>query len=160
MADPDGLERVARRYRIVGGPRTGKSSLEELLFGRLWLPGNQAPVTVVVVDVMRGLDADARVALTEALDAEPSHVVVAVNRMDLAGYEYEAFKTVRAQVERAVERVHADPVAIVPVSARFGDNVLRAGDRIDWHPGPTLVALLQAEVARRTVVLAAEALHG
>jgi len=160
MADLGELERSARRYRISGGPRTGKSSIEELLFGRLWLPANRAPATIVVVDAVRGLDADARAALIEAIDAKPSRVAVAVNRMDLAGYEYETFKTVRGQVDFAVAHAGHAPVAAVPVSARFGDNIVRAGDRIDWYAGPTLVELLQAAAARRAVTLAAEALHG
>jgi bifunctional enzyme CysN/CysC len=151
MADLGELERSTRRYRIVGGPRTGKSSIRDLLFGRLWLPANRAPVTLAVVDVTRGLDAEARTALLEALAAGSSQVVVAVNRMDLAGYEYEAYKTVRQQIERAVERTQADPMAIVPVSARFGDNIVHPGNHIDWHAGPTLVDALAAASVRTPV---------
>lgn len=160
MADLGELERSARRYRIAGAPRTGKSAIEELLFGRLWLPANRAPATIVVVDAIRGLDADARGALIEALRTGSSQVVVAVNRMDLAGCEYETFKTVRGQIDFAVAHAGHAPVAVVPVSARFGDNILRAGDRIDWYSGPTLVDLLQVAATCRAVTLAAEALHG
>jgi sulfate adenylyltransferase subunit 1 (EFTu-like GTPase family) len=160
MADLGELERSARRYRIAGGPRTGKSSIEELLFGRLWLPANHATTIIVVVDAVRGLDADARAALLEALRIDASRVVVAVNRMDLAGYEYETFKTVRGQIDFAVAHAGHAAVAVVPVSARFGDNILRTGDRIDWYAGATLVELLQAAAARRMASLAAEALHG
>lgn len=144
------IERGARRYRMDGGHRTGKTSLEERLFGALWLPARDAGAAIVVVDALGGLDADGRTALQRAVADRVSHVIVAVNKMDLAGYEYEAFKTVRAQVAAAAEEVHAGGIAVVPVSARFGDNILERGDRIDWYPGRTLAEFLAAAARERT----------
>jgi sulfate adenylyltransferase subunit 1 (EFTu-like GTPase family) len=69
--------------------------------------------------------------------------------MDLAGYEYEAFKAVRAAIATAAEEAHAGGIAVVPVSARFGDNVLDRGDRIDWYPGGTLLEFLAATARER-----------
>jgi sulfate adenylyltransferase subunit 1 (EFTu-like GTPase family) len=129
---------------MAGGPRAGKTSLEERLFGARWLPGRDAAAAIVVVDALRGLDPAGRAALAALTDERVPHVIVAVNKLDLAGYEYEAFKTVRAQVAAAAEEAHAGGIAVVPVSARFGDNVLDRGDRIDWYPGGTLLEFLVA----------------
>jgi sulfate adenylyltransferase subunit 1 (EFTu-like GTPase family) len=151
MADMGDIERSARRYRIVGGPRTGKTSIEERLFGALWLPSRDATAAIVVVDAIRGLDRAGRDALDQLVATHVPHVIVAVNRMDLAGYEYEPFKTVRAQVAEAAEASHAGGIAVVPVSARLGDNILDRGDRIDWYPGRTLIEFLRAAADRSAV---------
>jgi sulfate adenylyltransferase subunit 1 (EFTu-like GTPase family) len=144
------IERRARRYRLAGSARAGKTALEECLFGQLWIPSRQAAAAVVVVDVLRGVDARAHDAIAGFLDARVPHVIVAVNRMDLAGYEYEAFKSVRAAVAAAADDAHAGGVAVVPVSARLGDNVLERGARIDWYPGRTLAEFLGATLRETT----------
>lgn len=154
MADMGDIERSARRYRISGGPRTGKTSIEERLSGALWLPSpllllsHDAAAEILVVDALRGLDAAGHAALREAVERRVPHLIVAVNKMDLAGYEYEAFKTVRAQVAEAADEADAGGVAVVPVSARFGDNLFDRGDRIDWYPGCTLIELLSSAADR------------
>jgi sulfate adenylyltransferase subunit 1 (EFTu-like GTPase family) len=149
MADLSEFGRGARRYRLAGAPRTGKTSLEERLFGAGWLPRADAHAAIVVVDVLRGLDAASRTRLDALLAARVPRMIVAVNRMDLAGYEYEAFKAVRAAIATAAEEAHAGGIAVVPVSARFGDNVLDRGDRIDWYPGGTLLEFLAATARER-----------
>jgi sulfate adenylyltransferase subunit 1 len=151
MALMGDIERGARRFRIAGARRTGKTAIEERLFGALWLPARDAGAWVVVVDALDGLDPDGRAALERAGAEGVPHVIVAVNKMDLAGYEYETFKTVRAQVAEAAERAHAGGVAVVPVSARWGDNILDRGDRIDWYPGRTLAEVLAAAAREHAV---------
>jgi sulfate adenylyltransferase subunit 1 (EFTu-like GTPase family) len=59
--------------------------------------------------------------------------------MDLAGYEYDAFKAARSVFLRGW---HGPAPLFVPVSARFGDLLLNPGDRIDWYAGPALAELL------------------
>ncbi len=144
MADMGDIRLTLRRYRIAGGVRAGKTALEEMLFGALWLPAQSAPAAIVVVDASRGLDEPGCAALHAAVADRVPFVIVAVNKMDLVGYEYEAFKTVRAQVAAVAASAHAVGIAVVPVSARFGDNVLHRGDRIDWYPGRTLHDFLAA----------------
>jgi sulfate adenylyltransferase subunit 1 (EFTu-like GTPase family) len=151
MADMGELGRSARRYRLSGGPRTGKTSIEERLFQALWLPARDATAQIVVVDALHGIDDTGRAALRHAVERGVPHIIVAVNKMDLAGYEYETFKTVRAQVAEAAAEAHAGGVAVVPVSARFGDNLLDRGDRIDWYPGRTLREFLAATLREHGV---------
>jgi hypothetical protein len=102
--------------------------------------------SVIVVDARTGLDAHARAAIAEAGDARVPHLIVAVNKMDLVGYEYDVFKRVRAEVADAAAEHSAHGIAVVPVSAWFGDNVVSRGDRIDWYPGTTLAEFLAAAV--------------
>jgi sulfate adenylyltransferase subunit 1 (EFTu-like GTPase family) len=99
---------------------------------------------VIVVDARTGLDAQAHGAIAAAGDTHVPHLIVAVNKMDLVGYEYDVFKRVRAEVAEAAAEHSASGVAVVAVSAWFGDNVVSRGDRIDWYPGTTLAEFLAA----------------
>ncbi|MFF4590519.1 GTP-binding protein, partial [Streptomyces sp. NPDC001388] len=72
------------------------------------------------------------------------HVVLAVNKMDLVGYEQDVF-------ERIVEEFAGDAAELglpgftpVPVSALAGDNVVERSARTDWYPGPALLEFLES----------------
>lgn len=103
--------------------------------------GGRPDGALIVVDALRGVTARAAAALDAALQSGIARVIVAVNRMDAAGYEYEVFKSVAAQVAQLTAGA-AQRVSLVPVSAWRGDNVAHRGDNIDWYRGPTLVEFL------------------
>jgi sulfate adenylyltransferase subunit 1 (EFTu-like GTPase family) len=137
-----------------GGPRAAPA------FALYELPARTAPLTlgnieagsvIVVVDALAGLTDDDRRALDAAAGSGQRHVIVAVNRMDLAGFEYEVFKGTRAQVARLAERFGADGVAVVPVTAVDGGNIVAPDSRIDWYDGGTLAELLGIAAFRRPV---------
>ncbi|HEY0044579.1 MAG TPA: adenylyl-sulfate kinase [Allosphingosinicella sp.] len=67
-------------------------------------------------------------------------VVLAVNKMDLAGFDADAF----AAIVEAFGAVDSDFTAI-PLSAAAGDNVVRRSEAMDWYSGPTLLDILEAE---------------
>ncbi|WP_237215642.1 adenylyl-sulfate kinase [Falsiroseomonas oryziterrae] len=71
------------------------------------------------------------------------HVVLAVNKLDLVGYDEAAFaRSVAAWRSFAAPLGFASDVAI-PVSARRGDNVVRRSEATPWYAGPTLLAHLE-----------------
>jgi bifunctional enzyme CysN/CysC len=71
------------------------------------------------------------------------NVIVAINKMDLVGYEEAVFDAREREVEWALERIGFKPRAIVPVSARDGANLREPGPIAAWYRGPTLVAALE-----------------
>ena len=115
------------KYVVWGAPGAGKTSIAE----HIGLP-----------DRFHGDESLAHMVLESQVGARQAgitQVVVAVNKMDLAGYEYEAFKAARPVFLRGW---HGAPPAFVPVSARFGDLLRNLGNRIDWYTGATLDELL------------------
>ena len=71
-------------------------------------------------------------------------LLVAINKMDLVGYEESAFATRAREVTAALSRIGIEPAAIVPVSARDGANLRERGAMPGWYRGPSLVAALEA----------------
>ena len=72
----------------------------------------------------------------------PGRVVVAVDGMEKAGFEYEAFKAERSAFLALNPPDPETEMMFVPVSTHYGDMILKRGDHIDWYDGPTLAEAL------------------
>ena len=71
------------------------------------------------------------------------HVVAAVNKMDLVGYSPEVFAQVSAQFTQLAAQLGLRSVAVIPVSALAGDNVVEPSTAMPWYSGPTLLDYLE-----------------
>jgi len=70
------------------------------------------------------------------------HVVVAIDGLERAGFEYQAFKEMRTAFLELNPPLVGTDLTFVPVSSHYGDMILRRGDHIDWYDGPTLAEAL------------------
>jgi sulfate adenylyltransferase large subunit len=102
-----------------------------------------ADAAVILVDVQKGMTIQTRrhIYLSHLLGIP--HLVIAINKMDLAGFERQAFDAVARQVAEFAVDLETPRPHFVPLSAKFGDNVVRTSPRTPWYPGPTLLALLE-----------------
>jgi sulfate adenylyltransferase subunit 1 len=71
------------------------------------------------------------------------HVVAAVNKMDLAGYSEASFAAIRGEFRALCEQLGIRDVAMIPVSALEGDNVVTPSAAMTWYSGPTLLEYLE-----------------
>ncbi len=71
------------------------------------------------------------------------HVVVAINKIDLVGYDEAAFERIKADYLQFADSFGFDTLAAIPISARFGDNVSSLSERMPWYQGPTLLDYLE-----------------
>ena len=67
------------------------------------------------------------------------HVIVAVNKMDLVGFDEGRFAVVARRVRDTLERVGVGPSVTIPVVARDGDNLSVSSPRMPWYDGPTML---------------------
>jgi len=74
-------------------------------------------------------------------------IVVAVNKMDAADYSAEVFSHVQADICKYLAELNLTPREVVPVSARFGDNLDNLSTATDWYSGPTVTDALDSLVA-------------
>ncbi len=102
-----------------------------------------AALAVVLVDAVRGVQTQSRRhAFVSSLLGIPQ-LVVAVNKMDLVGYDEAAFEAVRQDVLAFASRLRAAGVTVLPVSALTGDNVAERSAAMPWYDGPTLLHHLE-----------------
>ena len=79
------------------------------------------------------------------------HVVLAVNKMDLVGWDRNKVEEIRRDFAEVNKIVGLKSVTLIPMSALTGDNVTTKSSHTPWYDGPTLLEHLE------TVVLADEA---
>ena len=71
------------------------------------------------------------------------HVVAAVNKMDLVGFDSGIFEAIREEFLELCRRLDLRSVELIPVSALAGDNVVEPSTRTPWYTGPTLLEYLE-----------------
>ena len=72
------------------------------------------------------------------------HVVVAVNKMDLIGYDQAIYDRIVTAYKEFAATLGLKDITPIPLSALTGDNVVERGDKLDWYQGPTLIELLES----------------
>ena len=103
-----------------------------------------ASLSIVLADAKRGLTTQTRRhAAIASLLAIP-HVVLAVNKMDLVGYDRAAYESIAADFAEVARSLGLAKVTTIPISALKGDMVVDRGDNLDWYEGPTLLEALES----------------
>jgi sulfate adenylyltransferase large subunit len=108
-----------------------------------------ADAAVVLIDASKGVLIQSRRHAYIASLLRVKHVLVAVNKMDLIGYDEAAFRAIEADFSAVLDQIAADtgnPVEriFVPVSALKGDNIVHRTNAMDWYRGPSLLELLES----------------
>jgi sulfate adenylyltransferase subunit 1 len=103
-----------------------------------------ADAAVILVDATKGLLPQSRRHLLIAHLLGIRHVIVAVNKLDLAGYRQDVFESVRKAFERFAAPLNISNLRFVPMSALRGDMVVERGAQLGWYAGPTLLETLEA----------------
>ena len=71
------------------------------------------------------------------------NLVLAVNKMDLVGYEQAVFDGIVADYRAFADEVGIEGFTAIPLSGLTGDNVTRGSEAMPWYPGPTLLEHLE-----------------
>ena len=71
------------------------------------------------------------------------HVVLAVNKIDLIGFDRQRFDEIDAEFRAFAENKGFESIVSIPLSARLGDNVARRSQVMTWYGGPTLLDHLE-----------------
>ena len=97
-----------------------------------------ADVAIILVDARKGvIEQTRRHSYLAAILGIP-HVVVAVNKMDLAGFSEARFREIEQELRETSERLELRDVRVIPMSALRGDNVVERGPRARQRcPGTT-----------------------
>ncbi len=99
---------------------------------------------VILVDARKGLLAQTlrHTRIVQLLGIR--HVLVAINKMDLVGFDQARFEALRAEYATFVAPLKFESVTALPVAARGGDNVVTRSRNMPWHPGGTLLDWLES----------------
>ncbi|MBI2698912.1 adenylyl-sulfate kinase [Mycobacterium gordonae] len=102
-----------------------------------------AQLVIVLVDARHGLLEQSRRHAFLASLLGIQHIVLAVNKMDLIGWDKEQFEAIRDDFHAFAARLDVQDVATIPISALHGDNVVTKSDKTPWYEGPALLSHLE-----------------
>jgi bifunctional enzyme CysN/CysC len=102
-----------------------------------------ADLAVLLVDAEKGLLEQTRRHAYLCALLGIRHVVLAVNKMDLIAFDHRRFVEIRDAFATFAEAMKFHSVVAIPVSARYGDNVIRRSERTPWYVGPSLLDHLE-----------------
>jgi bifunctional enzyme CysN/CysC len=103
---------------------------------------SNSQLAVLLVDARKGILPQTRRHHRIVTMMGISHIVLAVNKMDLVDYSESVFR----RIEREYSDFSADSGLVglqaIPLSAVYGENVLYPGTAMPWYQGPTLLDYL------------------
>ncbi|MBK1622498.1 adenylyl-sulfate kinase [Afifella marina] len=102
-----------------------------------------AELAILLVDAEKGLSRQTRRHALICSLMGIKQVVLAVNKMDLVGYDEAVFEKIAADFAAFAGRTRIESVTPIPLSAREGDNVTGPSPRLPWWKGPALLPFLE-----------------
>jgi bifunctional enzyme CysN/CysC len=102
-----------------------------------------ADLAVVLVDARSGVLPQTRRHSFIASLLGIRHVVLAVNKIDLVGYDRGVFDSIAAEYAAFARDLGFASLVAIPLSARHGDNVIERSPNTPWYEGPTLLSHLE-----------------
>ena len=104
---------------------------------------SNADLAVILVDASRRVTAQTRRHSLIVSLLGISSVVVAVNKMDLVGYDEDRFRSIAAEASELSRALGLQDPACIPMSALRGDCVVKRGPNMPWFGGPCLMEHLE-----------------
>ena len=102
-----------------------------------------ADLAVILVDARKGVLQQTRrhSYLVHLLGIR--HVVLAVNKMDLVGYDRAVFDRIVADYRAFATSIGISDFTAIPISGFKGDNITALSANTPWYSGPALIAHLE-----------------
>ncbi|WP_448500651.1 sulfate adenylyltransferase subunit CysN [Sphingomonas sp.] len=102
-----------------------------------------ADLAVILIDARKGVLTQTRRHSYLAHLVGIRHVVLAVNKMDLVGYDRATYDTIVAEYAAFAKSIGIGAFTAIPLSGFRGDNVAGPSDHMPWYDGPSLIAHLE-----------------
>ncbi len=104
---------------------------------------SNSELAILLVDARKGLLAQTKRHAAIASLLGIRHVVLAVNKIDLVGYDEAVFAAITAAFRRFAVPLDFTDVTAIPLSARHGDNLSTVSPNMPWYDGPALLDHLE-----------------
>ncbi len=103
-----------------------------------------ADLAVILVDARKGVLTQTRrhSVLVQLMGIR--QVVLAVNKMDLVGYDEATFRRIEAEYREFAGRIGLSDVLALPISGVQGDNIIDPSAHTPWYRGPSLMGYLES----------------
>ena len=98
---------------------------------------------VLVVDARKGLRTQTRRHARICSLLGVRRVLLCVNKIDLVDYDQATFFRIAGEFATLASELDLDMAVALPVSARYGHNVVARSEATPWYAGPSLISCLE-----------------
>ena len=102
-----------------------------------------ANLALVLVDVRHGVVEQTRRHSFIASLLRIPHIIVCINKMDLADYYEDAYNRIIEQYQELALKLDVADIRFIPISALKGDNVVNQSPNMPWFKGSSLLQTLE-----------------
>jgi sulfate adenylyltransferase subunit 1 len=141
---------TARRKFIIADTPGHEQYTRNMVTG-----ASTAELAIVLVDARKGLLQQSRRHAYIAYLLGLPHLVIAINKMDLVGYDRNVFARIEADFRSFLSPFQMIEPYFIPISALVGDNVVTHSSNMRWFRGPSLLEYLERVPAGNRVQRAA-----
>jgi bifunctional enzyme CysN/CysC len=127
-----------RRYHIADSPG------HEQYTRNMATAASHADALLLVVEAPSGVKPQTLTHLRIAALLGITHVIVAVNKMDLVRHSHKLFQKRVEEITSYLDRYPFTTTQVIPVSGLTGVNIVKRGKQMTWWQGPTLLETLDA----------------
>ncbi len=108
-----------------------------------------ADVALILVDARKGvLEQTIRHTYIASL-LDIRHIIFCINKMDLVNWSETEFRSIKTDLESLAAKLAIEDASFIPMSAKYGDNVVHGSRYMSWYPGLPLLSLLENIVIKR-----------
>jgi sulfate adenylyltransferase subunit 1 len=102
-----------------------------------------ADLAVILTDARKGVVEQTLRHTYIATLLDIRHIVFCINKMDMVGYSESAFLQIKEELAVIAEKLKVENIYYVPVSAKYGDNVVEQSSNMIWYKGKTFLQLIE-----------------
>lgn len=102
-----------------------------------------ANLALILIDARKGVIEQTRRHSFIASLLKIPHLVICINKMDLADYNQKIFENIKNDFKNFASKLEVFDIHFIPISALKGDNVVEKSENMKWYEGTTLMYLLE-----------------
>ena len=104
---------------------------------------SNSDLAVILIDARKGVLPQTRRHSYIASLLGIRHVAVAINKIDLVGYDEGKYEAIKADYLAFAKALGFESIVVLPLSARYGENLTVRSPNTPWYSGPTLLEHLE-----------------
>lgn len=103
-----------------------------------------ADLAIILIDARNGVvEQTVRHSYIASLLGIP-YIAVCINKMDLINYDENCFNEIKSNYCKMAEKINIKAhLLFIPISAKYGDNVVTKSANLPWYKGESLMNLLE-----------------
>jgi sulfate adenylyltransferase subunit 1 len=108
-----------------------------------------ADLAVILIDARKGvLEQTIRHSYIASL-LDIRHIIFCINKMDMVNWSESVFSNTKDELALLIDKLNITDAHYIPISAKYGDNVVDRSEKMNWYHGKTFLNLIETIEIRK-----------